>query len=136
MQPCQIAAPHPPTVIAKVHPQTSASVLSQPAYFIVVDDQQSGPSRQLILALSPTKTYNLPSVTSRQQEDSQHKTSGLSSVFGTIQSLLQYQEIDIPRPFSPSPFQTALSPALNTTQQDPARPPSQFSQQIQPKSAD
>ena len=56
VQPSQAAAPQPPTVIAKLQPQRSSSASSQPASFLVVDDQQSGPSRQLIFALSPTKT--------------------------------------------------------------------------------
>ena len=77
VQPTQKGAPQPPTVFVKVQPQRSASASSQPASFIVVDDQQPGPSRQLMFALSPTKTLNPPSVASRQQEDSQHNTSGL-----------------------------------------------------------
>ena len=95
VQPTQTTAPQQPTVITKVQqPQRSAS--SKPASFIVVDDQQPGPSRQLMFALSPTKTFNLPSVTSGQQEDSQHNMSGLSSLFGSIPSVLQYQQIDLP----------------------------------------
>ena len=57
VQPSQVAAPQPPTVIAKVQPQRSSSVSSQSASYVVVDDQQSKPSRQLMFALSPTKTF-------------------------------------------------------------------------------
>ena len=64
VQPTQIVAPQPPMMIAEVPPQWSASASSQPAYFILVHDQQRGPSRQLLLALSPTKTFNPSSVTS------------------------------------------------------------------------
>ena len=72
VQPTQKAAPQPATVIAKFQqPQRSASASSQPTSFTVVADQQPEPSRQPMFALSPTKTLNPPSVTSRQ-EDSQH----------------------------------------------------------------
>ena len=84
----KITAPQPPTVIVKVQQQRSASVSLQPTSFIVVDDQQPEPSRQLMFALSPTKSFNPPSITSRQQEDSQHNTSGLSSLFGSMYRML------------------------------------------------
>ena len=133
MQPSQIATAQSPTVIVKVQPQRSASASSQAASFLVVDDQQPGPSRQLMFALTPTKTFNPPSVASEHHEDSQYNTSGLS-LFRSIPSVLQYQQIDTPQPFSPSQLQPALSPT--STQQEQARPPTQSSQQSQPKSAD
>ena len=67
------------------------------------------------------------------QEKSQHNTSGLSSLFGGIPSVLQYQQIDTPQPFSPSQLQPALSPVPSSTHQEQSRPPSQSSQQSQPK---
>ena len=76
-----------------------------------------------MFALSPTKTLNLSSVTSGQIEDSQHNSSGLSSLFRSIPSVLQ---IDTPQPFSSS--QLKPSPVPTTTQQEQARPPSQSSQ--------
>ena len=124
VQPTQKAVPNLATVIAKVQqPQRSASASSQPASLIVVDDQQPGPSRQLMFALSPTKTFNLPSVACGQQEDSQHNTSGLASLFESIPSILQYQQINTLQPFSPSQLQAAPSPLPTTTQQEQARPP-------------
>ena len=99
-------------------------------------DQQPRPSRQLMFALSPTKTFNLRSVASRQIEDSQHNTSGLSGLFRSIPSLLKYQQINTPQPFLPSQLQPAPSPVPTTPQQEQARPLSQSSQQSQPKSAD
>ena len=115
VQPTQMAAPHQPTVIAKVQqPQRSASASSQPASFIIVDDQQPGPSRQLMFALGPTKIFNTLSVASGQQEDSQHNTSGLSSLFGSIPSVLQYQQINTPQPFSPSQLQPSPVPTTNS----------------------
>ena len=97
----------PVTVIAKVQqpPRPSSSSPSrQPATsYVVVDDQQPGSSRQMI--------YNSPSVTPSQQEESQHNTSGLSSLFAGIPSVLQYQQIDTPQPSSPSQLQPAPSPA-------------------------
>ena len=71
MQPTQTAAPKPPIVIAKVQPQRSALASSQPTTYLIVDDQQPGRSRQLMFALSPTKTFNPPLVASGQQV---HKT--------------------------------------------------------------
>ena len=134
VQPSQIATTQPATVIAKVQ-QTSrpSSVLAQPASFLVVDDQQPGTSRQLMFTLSPSKTVNPPSVTSGQQEESQDNTSGLSSLLGGIPSVLQYQQIHTPQPFSPSQPQPALSPVPYSTYQEQSRPPSQSSQQSQPK---
>ena len=130
VQPTQIAAPQPATVIAKVQqPQRSASASPQPASDLVVDDQQPGTCRHLMFALSPTKTINLSSVTSRQQEDSQHNTSGLTSLVGSIPRVIHYQQICTPQPFSPSQLQPAPSPVPTTTQQEHSRPPSQSSQQ-------
>ena len=89
----QIATTQPATVIAKVQ-QSSRPSLAQPTSYIVVDDQQPGTSRQMI--------FNPPSVAASHREESQHNTSGLSSIFGAIPSVLQYQQIDTPQPFSPS----------------------------------
>ena len=70
--------------------------------FIVVDDQQPGPSRPLTFTLTPTKYFNPPSVTSATGKESQHNISGLSSFFGNLQSVLSYQQIDTPQQFSPT----------------------------------
>ena len=87
VQPTQITATQPATVIAKVQqPPRPSSASSQPTFYVVVDDQQPGTSRQMI--------FNPPSVAASQQEESQHNTSGLSSLFRAIPSVLQ--------PFSPS----------------------------------
>ena len=73
-----------------------------------------------------------------QQEESLHNTSGLSSLFAAIPSVLQYQQMDTPQPFSPSQLQPAPSPVPSSTHHEHSRPPSQSSQQSQsqPKSAD
>ena len=77
VQPSQIATMQPATVMAKVQqPQWPASASAQPASFLVVDDQQPGTSRRLMLTMSPAKPANRPSIASEQQEDSQHNTSG------------------------------------------------------------
>ena len=76
--------------------------------------------------------FNPPSVAPSQQE-SQHNTSGLSSLFAAIPSVLTYQQIDTPLPFSPSHLQPAPSPVPSSTHQEHSRPPSQ---QSQPKSAE
>ena len=82
-----------------------------------VDDQQPGILRQMI--------FNPPSVALSQQEESQHNTSGLSSLFGAILIVLQYQQMDTPQPFSPSePF----SPVPFSTHQETVK----TSQPVQP----
>ena len=122
VQPTQIATTQPATVIAKVQqPSRPSSASAQPTSYIVVDDQLSGTSRQII--------FNPPSVAASQQEESQHNTSGLSSLFGAIPSVLQYQQIDTPQPFSASQLQPAPSPVPSSTHQEQSRPPSQSSQQ-------
>ena len=122
VQPTQIATTQPAKVIAKVQqPSRPSSVSAQPTSYVVVDDQQPGTSRQMI--------FNPPSVAALQQEESQHNTAGLSSLFGAIPSLLQYQQIDTPQPFSPSQLQPALSPVPSSTHQEQSRLPSQSSQQ-------
>ena len=81
VQPTQTATGQPVTVIAKVQqPSRPSSASVQPTSYIVVDDQQPGTSRQMI--------YNPPSVAASPQEESQHNTSGLSSLFGAIPSAL------------------------------------------------
>ena len=119
VQPTQIATAQPATVVAKVQqPSRPSSVSAQPTSYVVVDDQQPGTSRQMI--------FNPPSVAASQQEESQHNTSALSSLFGAIPSV----------PFSPSQLQPAPSPVPSSTHQEQSRPPSQSSQQSQPESAD
>ena len=122
----QIATTQPATVIAKVQqPSRPSSASAQPSSYVVVDDQQPGTSRQMI--------FNPSSVAPSQQEESQHNTSGLSSLFAAIPSVLTYQQMDTPQPFSPSQLQPALSPVPSSTLHEQLRPPSQ---QSQSKSAD
>ena len=84
VQPIQIVTTQPATVIAEVQqPSRPSSTSAQPTSYVVVDDQQSKTSRQMI--------FNPPSVAASQQEESQHNTSELSSLFGAIPSVLQYQ---------------------------------------------
>ena len=101
VQPTQTATTQPVTVIAKVQqPSRPSSASAQPSSYVVVDDQQPGTSRQMI--------FNPPSVAASQQEEIQHNTtSGLSSLFGAIPSVLQYHQIDTPQPFSTSQLQPA-----------------------------
>ena len=129
VQPTQTATGEPVTVIAKVQqPSKPSSVSAQPTSYVVVDDQQPGTSRQMI--------FNPPSLAPSQQEESQHNTSGLSSLFAAIPSVLQC--VDTPQPFSPSQLQPAPSPMPSSTHHEHPRPPSHSSQQSQsqPKSAD
>ena len=131
VQPTQTATTQPATVIAKVQqPSRPSSASAQPASYVVVDDQQPGTSRQMI--------FNPPSVAASQQVESQHNTSGLSSLFGAIPSVLQYQQMDTPQPFSISQLQLQPAPSLvpSSTQHEQSRPPTQSSQQNQPRSAD
>ena len=131
VQPMQTATGEPVTVIAKVQqPSRPSSVSAQPNSDVVVDDQQPGTSRQMI--------FNPPSVAPSQQEESQHNTSGLSSLFGAIPSVLQYQQMNTPQPFSPSQLQLqpTPSPVPSSTHHEQSRPLSQSSQPSQPRSAD
>ena len=81
VQPTQTSTGELVTVIAKVQQPlrpSSSSPSTQPATsYVVVDDQQYGSSRQMI--------NNLPSVEPSQQEESQHNTSGLSSLLWLFQ---------------------------------------------------
>ena len=120
VQPTQTATGEPVTVIAKVQqPSRPSSASAQPTSYIVVDDQQPGTSRQMI--------FNPPSVAPSQQEESQHNTSGLSSLFRAIPSVLQYQWMDTPQAFSSSQLQLqpAPSPVPSSTDHEQTRPPSQ-----------
>ena len=131
VQPQHTTTGQPVTVIAKVQqPSGPSSSSAQPTSYVVVDDQQPGTSRQMI--------FNPPSVAPSQQEESQHNTSGLSSLFAHIPSVLMYQQMDTPQAFSPSQLQPAPSPVPSFTQHEHSRPPSQSSQQSQSqaKSAD
>ena len=82
VQPQQTTTGQPVTVTVTVtvsvtlkvqQPSRPSSASAQPTSYVVVDDQQLGTSRQM--------TFNLPSVTPSKQEESQHSTSGLSSLF-------------------------------------------------------
>ena len=131
VQPTQTATGEPVTVIAKVQqPPRPSSASAQPTSYVVVYDQQPGTSRQML--------FNPPSVAPSQQEESQDNTSGLSSLFAVIPSVLTYQQMDTPQPFSPSQLQPAPSPVPSSTHQEQSRPPSQSSQHSQrpPKSVD
>ena len=98
----------PVTVIAKVQqPPRPSSASAQPISYVVVDDHQPGTSRQMI--------FKTISVAASQQEESQHNTSGLSSLFAAIASVLQYQQMDTPQAFSPSHLQPAPSPVPSST---------------------
>ena len=125
MQPQQIATTQPATVIAKVQqPSRPSSASAQPTFCVGVDDQQPGTSRQLI--------FNPPSVAASQQEESQHNTSGLSSLFGAITVSADLHTTAI---FTLS-TSTSTTPVQSSTHHEQSRPPSQSNQQSQPTSAD
>ena len=114
VQPTQTATGEPVTVIVKVQqPSRPSSASAQPTSYVVVDNQQPETSRQMI--------FNPPSVAPSQQEESQHNTSGLSSLFGAIPSVIQYQQMDTPQPFLPSQLQLqpAPSPVPSSTHHEP-----------------
>ena len=111
VQPQQTTIGQPVTVIAKVQqPSGPPSLSAQPTSYVVVDDQQPGTSRQMI--------FNPPSVAPSQQEESQHNTSGISSLIAAIPSVLMYQQMETPQPFSPSQIQPAPSPVPSSTHQE------------------
>ena len=124
----QTSTGQPVTVITKLQqPSGPPSSSTQPATSYIVMDAQPGTSRQMI--------FNPPSVAPSQQEESQCKTFGLFSPFGAIPSVLRYQQIDTPQPFSPSQLQPAPSPVSSSTHHEQSRPPTQHSQS-QPKLVD
>ena len=123
VQPQQTTTEQPVTVIAKVQQASGPpSSSAQPTSYVVVEDQQPGSSRQMI--------FNPPSVAPSQQEESQHNTSGLSSLFAAIPSVLVYQQMDTPQPFSPSQLQPAPSPVPSSTHQEHSRPPANAASRV------
>ena len=98
----------------------------QPTSFLVVDDQKTGPLRPLSFTLTLTKHFKMLSVASVAGEESQNNISGLSSLFGNLQSVMSYQQIATPEPFLPPvPQQHAASPPTITAQQEHQQPPYQ-----------
>ena len=71
----------------------------QPTSFLVIDNQQAVPSRPLTFTLMLMKH---PSVTPATGKESQHNISVLSTLFGNLQSVMSYQQINTPQPFSPA----------------------------------
>ena len=92
--------------------------------FLVIDDQQAGPSRPVTFTLTPTKHFNPPSVASATGEESEHNKSGLSSFFGNLQSVMSYQQIDTLQPFSPAntPAPATSPPTTSASQQEHQQP--------------
>ena len=64
----------------------------QPTSFVVVDNQQAGPSRPFTFTLTRMKHFSPPSVASG--EESQHNISGVSSFFRNLHSLMCYKQIE------------------------------------------
>ena len=90
----------------------------QPTSFLVIDDQQTRPSRPLTFTLTPTKHFNPPSVASATSGESQHHLSRLLSFFRNTPSVLSYQQTDTSQPFSPPDMQPpADSPPTTTASQ-------------------
>ena len=84
----------------------------QPTSLPVVKHQQAGPSRQLSFTLTLTKQFKPPSVASGTGEERQHNTSGLSGLFGNLPSVLSYQQINTPQPFSPPDTLSLFQPPM------------------------
>ena len=64
--------------------QSTATTQRAMASFVVVEDQQTGPSRLLTFILTPTKHFNPQSLALVTSEESSHNISGLSSFFGNL----------------------------------------------------
>ena len=64
--------------------RTAAAIQRQQTSFLVVYDQQAGPSRPLMFTLTPTKHFNRPSVVFATCKESQNNISGLLSFFGNL----------------------------------------------------
>ena len=96
--------------------------------YLVVDEQQPRTSRQQrTVHQSPSRCFNQHSVASVKGEESSHNISGLSSLFGKIQSVMNYQQMDTPQLFTPSDQHQHTASPPTTQQQDlpqqPAQPP-------------
>ena len=92
--------------------------------FIIVENQQAGPSRLLTFTLIPTKHINPPLVASATDKESQHNISGLSSFL--LQSVISYLQISAPQPFSPPDLhQQTASPPTTTAEQEHQQQPAQ-----------
>ena len=117
-------------VATKGQPQQSRG---QPTSFLIVHDQQAGPSRPITFTLTLTKHFNPPSVASATGKESQHNISGLSSFFGNIPSVLSYQQIDTLQPFLPVDMQSpATSPPRLTAKTSAATSPASASSAVTP----
>ena len=91
--------------------------------FLVVDDQQAGPSRPLTCTLTPMKQFNPPSVASATGEESQYNISGLSGFFWNFPSVLSYHQVNTLQLFSKLDLQSqATSPPTTTAQQHHQQP--------------
>ena len=83
--------------------------------------QQDSPEGSRPHTYTPIKTFNQPSV----GDKSSHNISGLSSLLENIKSVMNYQQMDMPQPFTSSdPHQHAASPTT-TQQQEPPQQPAQ-----------
>ena len=86
-----------------------------------VDKQQPSTSRQLHFTISPAKHFNSLSVASVTGEESTNNISALSSIFGNIQSVMSYPQMDTPQPLTPL-LQPPSSKSINRSQPSPSQP--------------
>ena len=84
-----------------------------------IQAQVLGISRQLHFMISPTKTFNQPSVSSAMGDEPAHDMSGLSSLCGNIQTVMSYQQIDTPQSYRPTNQQQHTTSPPTTQQQEP-----------------
>ena len=97
MQPTQTATTQPATVIAKVqHPSRPSSASTHPTSYVVVDDQQPGTSTRQMIFNPPCCSFTTGGKSTPHFWIIQYLWSY------SILSVLQYQWIDTPQPFSPS----------------------------------
>ena len=66
----------------------------QPTSFVVIDNQQAGPSRPFTFTLTRMNHFSPPSVASAIGKESKHNISGVSGFFRSLHSLMCYQQID------------------------------------------
>ena len=107
----------------------------QPNSFQIVDDQQAE-SSPLMFTKTPTKHFNPPSVASATSEETQYNISGLSSFFGNLQSVMSYQQIDTPQPYSPADTSAPLASPPTTTVTQPQHQQPSAHPSPPPESAD
>ena len=108
-----------PALYTQVVPRGQQQPRWQQISYVVVDNQHPGTSRQLHFTISPTKIFNPMSVASVTGEDRAHNISGLCSIFGNIEPIMSYPQIETLQLLTPSDLHQRVASPSTTRQQEP-----------------